>query len=169
MSIVHAASIDAAISLTLDERYAAMEQHRHWSSHDEGNEMARFNRLHEIVAASNAFDAVEAERVLLSLEALAHSYGYGCADSHLSAIDGKTPDEIEDDPHLAAQVESYESYQENDDYFSNIAQSERILRQAATTEPAGAFVLRIGTRMDAAFLKGRACREHQKGHTGDAR
>ena len=147
-------------------------KHRGWSTFDIALEGSRFQALHDLVSAP-AFDGHHAIAVLDELEALAQSYGYGQADSYLAGAEGLSDEEISANPFLAMQRDStFKEDGEEDQYFIEVRNSERILLAAAATPEARAFLGGsshgedrkgawgpVHERMKGAFRRGRDMRE----------
>jgi len=138
--------------------------HKGWSTFDERLEGARFHLLHEIVSKP-VFDAVEAGRLVSELEQLAHSYGYGVADSYLCSASGLDEEQISDNPELLSARENlYEEEGENDQYFMEVRASCRLLREAAASAEAREYLEEnsIQDRMAESFRLGRDVRTSQE-------
>lgn len=149
--------------------------HTGWSTFDCKLEGARFHLMHGLVSAE-AFDGIEADRLLDELEALSQSYGYGSADSYLTDAAGLSDEEIGENPFLSSQRENlFVEGGEEDQYFVEVRMSERLLMAAAATPEAKDFLGwamhgegwdgaygPIHARMGAAFCAGRDRRAKQE-------
>jgi len=127
---------DAPRELTVESEAGP---HKGWSTFDSGNEGARFHLLHGLVSA-RVFDVVAAGKLLNELSSLAHSYGYGTADSYLTDASGLSDDEIEANPELAFLRDRLFDDYEEDQYFIEVRTSERALYAAAATPEARDFL-----------------------------
>lgn len=149
---------------------AAAGPHKGWSTFEIALEGARFHQIHELLQAPE-FGAAEekaVEQLVLELESLANSVGYGAADSWLARADLNGPSDA-----MEADRRAMMDLFETDDYLAEVIASERKLQQAAATAEARTCVnFRLGEggvhgpihhRMAAAYADGRETRLAEQG------
>jgi hypothetical protein len=136
------------------ERYEEMPEHAHWNAFDMRLEGCRMNRLHELVSAA-PFDLAAAIEVRGQLESLAQSKGYGEEDSYHTDFHSHTPDELREDPCLAAKVEQYQDDPDSQ-YTEEMRLSKAALENTAATGEATVFVIGTFNAMAAARQLGKS-------------
>lgn len=148
--------------------------HKGWSYFDSKLEGARFHLLHGVVS-QDPFDPAAAGRLADELESLSQSYGYGSADSYLVDTAGMSDDDVSSDVPLSVQKANlFDDDGEEDPYFIEVRNSERIMLEAAATPEAREFLGAgdhgadwkgawgpMHSRMKAAFCRGRDMRAEQ--------
>jgi hypothetical protein len=133
---------------------ASAGDHSHWSPFDLKLEGARYQSLHEIVAAP-AFDSEAASTVYSEILAFARGFGDGQADSYLADY-GHLASEDFDEDSLASihRDELFSSYDETE-YFEYVTKSEGALSKASATPEAKSFVRNLTVDALDAFCVGR--------------
>jgi hypothetical protein len=127
--------------------------HGHWSPYDETLEMADFDAAHAILVAGGSDLAALTE----ALRQKGWSVGYGDADSHLTDMEGRDPDET----YAKALQELFDDYQDGD-YWNCIDKSETILVAAATTPEARSAAQALFAAVRDGYEAGRAERVANK-------
>lgn len=116
------------------EKRALSGPHRGWTTFDIGNEGSKIQLLHEAVQMV-PFPKDVATGLLESLRAFAGSAGYADADSCLYAISCGTDETLNAIHHASV----FDDHEEND-YFAEVRNSERLIFAVAATKEARSFL-----------------------------